>query len=204
MPTLDDVRMWRGKTMIDSDGDMIGTIEDVYVDRHTGRPAWAAVRTGVLGVKQTFVPIIDAEETPDEDVRVPYDKDAVKDAPQIDPKAELSHDEEREIWRHYGLTDYDDWKGEDRTTARDLPDEDRAGAGAGATEARGGPAGDAAPAAIVRLRRLAIDAPADAEDGHGPGRGRREAGGRRRTIGLAALVAGAAAAVIAWLLGRRS
>jgi sporulation protein YlmC with PRC-barrel domain len=113
MPTLDDVRMWRGKTMIDADGDTIGTIEDVYVDRHTGRPAWAAVRTGLFGITRTVVPILDAAETPDEEVRVPYDKDAVKDAPQIDPDAELSHDEERAIWRHYGLTDDDEWKGEE-------------------------------------------------------------------------------------------
>jgi uncharacterized protein (TIGR02271 family) len=47
----------------------------------------------------------------DQDVRVPYDKQLVKDAPRVDPDGHLSEAEERQLWRHYGL-DYD------RTTRR--------------------------------------------------------------------------------------
>jgi hypothetical protein len=88
----------------------------VFLDRQTGQPAWAAVKTGLFGHKHTLVPIRDAQVADDDEVRVPLDKEQVKDAPRIDPDGELSPDEERRLWEHYGMSDYDEWQGEDRTT----------------------------------------------------------------------------------------
>ncbi len=56
-----------------------------------------------------------------------HEKDLVKDAPNIDPDGELSTEEERRLYEHYGRGDYDDWgpDSEDRTEAgfgRDAPD----------------------------------------------------------------------------------
>ena len=48
MRTLDDVQTWRGLTMVDADGDKIGKIEAIYLDRQTGEPEWATDRTGLL------------------------------------------------------------------------------------------------------------------------------------------------------------
>ena len=152
MQTLENVQMWRGMKMIDADGDKIGTIEDILLDRQTGEPAWAAVKTGLFGRKQTLVPIRDAEATGDGEVRVPLTKDKVKDAPRVDPGGELTPEDERRLWEHYGLTDYDEWQGEDRTRDLALPgeEEDRARQG----EAAGG---NGAPAIVgVRLRRVVI------------------------------------------------
>ena len=33
---------------------------------------------------------------------VPFDKATVKDAPKMDPDGQLSHEEEAELYRHYG------------------------------------------------------------------------------------------------------
>jgi uncharacterized protein (TIGR02271 family) len=110
MPDLDTIRTWQGRTMVDRDGDRIGTIDAIYLDDHTGQPEWALVTTGLFGTKSSFVPLTQATPT-DRDVRVPYDKQLVKDAPRIDPDQHLSEAEERQLWRHYGL-DYD------RTTRR--------------------------------------------------------------------------------------
>ena len=66
MSTLEDVETWRGKKMVDADGDKIGTIEAVFLDRQTGQPAWAAVKTGLFGHKHTLVPIRDAQVTDDD------------------------------------------------------------------------------------------------------------------------------------------
>jgi hypothetical protein len=52
MQTLQDVQTWRGMKMVDADGDKIGAIEDILLDRQTGEPAWAAVKTGLFGLKQ--------------------------------------------------------------------------------------------------------------------------------------------------------
>jgi uncharacterized protein (TIGR02271 family) len=110
MPDIDTVRTWQGRTLVDRDGNRIGTIDAIYLDDQTSQPEWALVNTGLFGTKSSFVPLAQATQTGD-DVRVPYDKQLVKDAPRVDPDQHLSEAEERQLWRHYGL-DYD------RTTRR--------------------------------------------------------------------------------------
>ena len=102
MPDIDTVRSWQGATMVDADGDKIGTIESIYVDDQTGEPEWALVNTGLFGTKSSFVPLAQATPTGDQ-VQVPYQKQLVKDAPRIDPDQHLSESEEQHLWRHYGL-----------------------------------------------------------------------------------------------------
>src|SRR3954466_6358584 len=97
----DDVLGWRGQTMYDNDGDKLGKIDEIYLEQQTREPEWAVVTTGLFGTKQTFVPLADATTTGD-GVRVPYAKTQIKDAPGIDPDGALSHEEERELYRHYG------------------------------------------------------------------------------------------------------
>jgi uncharacterized protein (TIGR02271 family) len=105
MPDIGTVKAWRGKTVFDRDGSRIGPITDIYADTPAGRPEWAVVDTGLFGAKSTFVPIGEARPA-DGDVQVPYQKQLVKDAPKLDTDRDLSVDDERELWRHYGL-DYD-------------------------------------------------------------------------------------------------
>jgi len=105
MPDMDTVRSWEGRTLVDRDGGRIGRIDAFYLDDHTGEPEWALVNTDLFGTKSSFAPL--AQATPaGEEVRVPYDKQLVKDAPRVDPDGYLSEAEERQLWRHYGL-DYD-------------------------------------------------------------------------------------------------
>jgi sporulation protein YlmC with PRC-barrel domain len=160
MKTLEDVQTLKGKKVVDPDGDKIGTIDQIYLDRHTGEPAWATVKTGVFGLKSSFVPISDAEIGEDE-VRVPFPKELVKDAPRIDPEGELTPEDERRLWEHYGRSDYDEWQGDDRTTALGLPDDRR-----DAPERDDTRHGGDGPAIVgVRLRRYVVVVPAgDAPD----------------------------------------
>jgi uncharacterized protein (TIGR02271 family) len=102
MPNIDTVRSWQGATLVDRDGDRIGTIDAIYVDDQTGEPEWALVNTGFFGTRSTFVPIAQASGSGDQ-VQVPYEKQLVKDAPNMDPDGHLSEQEEQELWRHYGL-----------------------------------------------------------------------------------------------------
>jgi uncharacterized protein (TIGR02271 family) len=102
MVDVDTVRSWQGRTMVDRDGDRIGEIDAIYVDDQTGEPEWALVNTGLFGTRSTFVPIAQATARGDQ-VQVPYEKQLVKDAPNMDPDGHLSEQEEQELWRHYGL-----------------------------------------------------------------------------------------------------
>jgi hypothetical protein len=143
MRTLDEVTSWRGKTMVDADGNKIGSIEEIYADRQTGEPEWAAVKTGLFGTKHSFVPITQAEPIDDDHIRVPFQKQQVKDAPKVEAGGELSPDEERQLWEHYGRSDYVDWQGQDRTM------------GTGMSDDQDQPAGE--PGVVgVRLRRVIV------------------------------------------------
>jgi sporulation protein YlmC with PRC-barrel domain len=163
MRTLEDVKTWRGMTMVDADGDKIGTIQDIYLDRQTGEPEWASVKTGLFGLKSSFVPIREAEPIGENQVRVPFQKEQVKDAPKVDADGELSPDEERRLYEYYGRSDYDEWQGDDRTTALGLP------ADREARFQRPGEAGmDTPPVVGVRLRRYVIITGGPVDEGERP------------------------------------
>jgi uncharacterized protein (TIGR02271 family) len=102
MPDVNTVRSWQGATMVDRDGDRIGTIDAIYVDDQTGEPEWALVNTGLFGTRSTFVPIAQASAHNGQ-VQVSYQKQLVKDAPNMEADGHLSEQEEQELWRHYGL-----------------------------------------------------------------------------------------------------
>ena len=104
-PSIETARGWRGRVMVDRDSNKIGEVVDIYLDNETDRPEWAVVRTGLFGLRSTFVPLAEAREVGDE-LQVPHQRLQVKQAPNIEPDGQLSAAEEAELYRHYGL-DYD-------------------------------------------------------------------------------------------------
>lgn len=91
------------RTVVDPDGNKIGTGFDVYLDNDTGQPEWLAVTTGLFGTKVSFVPLAGASLV-DDNVIVAHSKDTVKDAPRADADGQLSADEEAALYEHYGRT----------------------------------------------------------------------------------------------------
>jgi uncharacterized protein (TIGR02271 family) len=105
---------WRGRQIIDVDGDKVGTLEELFRDERTHEPEWAAVRTGMFGTKLSFVPLQGAAPA-GEDVRVPFAKSQIKDGPKIhDSDGQLSQEEESQLYEHYGMS-----YGEERADGRD-------------------------------------------------------------------------------------
>lgn len=113
---------WAGRTVVDLKGEKIGSLDEIYLDDETGQPEWALVHTGLFGRKSSFVPLAGAAPA-GEKVRVRCAKDAVKDAPSIEPEGELSQDEEATLYAHYGM-DY----GESRSDTG-LPEQGRGAVG---------------------------------------------------------------------------
>ena len=101
MPTLQDVEGWKGRTVVDPDGDKVGTLEEFYLDRQSGDPTWAAIRTGLFGTHTSLAPL-DGAAVSGNDVQLGYSKSAVKDAPRPEVEGELTRDEERRLFDHYG------------------------------------------------------------------------------------------------------
>ena len=110
MPEVSSAYEWRGRAVIDRDGEKVGKIDAIYLDQQTDTPEWALVNTGLFGSKSSFVPLTGAAPH-GENVAVTVTKDQVSEAPKVDPGQELTPDEEAELYRHYGV-DYADFRAE--------------------------------------------------------------------------------------------
>jgi hypothetical protein len=102
-PDIETALDWRGRTVRDPDGEKVGSLGDVYLDRQTDRPAWGSVRTGLFGRDESLVPLDSIEASEDGDLLVPYRRDVIKDAPRVDPDVALDADEEARLYAHYEL-----------------------------------------------------------------------------------------------------
>jgi uncharacterized protein (TIGR02271 family) len=98
---MTDLAAGRGNVYT-NDGDKLGSIGQLYVDDETGQPSWVTVNTGLFGTSESFVPL-QAASVDGNDVRVPYAKDLVKDAPKVERDGHLSPEEEDRLYRHYSL-----------------------------------------------------------------------------------------------------
>ncbi|WP_424346780.1 PRC and DUF2382 domain-containing protein [Kocuria sp. CH-021] len=123
-----DVNALLSATAYGSDGDKIGKVEQVFLDDNTEEVTFVTVNTGLFGAKESFVPVDGAQQDGDRLV-LPYTKDVVKDAPNVDADQHLSPAEEEEIYRYYKMN-YSGADGGDRD--RDLTDRDRTAGVAGA------------------------------------------------------------------------
>jgi PRC-barrel domain protein len=91
---------WRGRTLLDRRHEKIGKIGDLYLDEETDRPAYAGVRTGLLGRRESIVPLDGIAEQDDELV-ADYDAELIRDAPAVDPDEVLDEAEQARLARHY-------------------------------------------------------------------------------------------------------
>jgi uncharacterized protein (TIGR02271 family) len=106
MITREQVSTVIDHAVYDSEGNKIGNAKHVFLDDVTGEPEWVSVKTGLFGTNESFVPIHEASMV-DDHIEVPYAKDTVKDAPNVDVDAggHLSEAEEHRLYQHYGI----DW-----------------------------------------------------------------------------------------------
>jgi uncharacterized protein (TIGR02271 family) len=103
MITTKDIDAVSKGHVLDSDGDKVGPVDQVYLDNNTGEPEWVTVKTGMFGGKATFVPLAKATIA-GEDLRVPFAKAKIKDAPRVEADGDLSPAEEDELYTYYGMT----------------------------------------------------------------------------------------------------
>jgi sporulation protein YlmC with PRC-barrel domain len=134
---------WRGRSVVDRDGEEIGTLKEIYLDQDE-RPAWGSIHTGLFGLRQTLVPLTEVRLDGDR-LRVPYEREQVRSAPTIDPDVQLTDDEEQQLFRHYGVDDEQD---EEQATTADDPG--AAETGAVAAPADSVPEGQTADDAMTR------------------------------------------------------
>lgn len=104
MITREEISTLLDHSVYDGDGNKIGDAKHVFLDDASGRPEWVTVKTGMFGSSESFVPIRDAALVEDH-LEVPYRKDKIKNAPNVDIDAggHLSVDEEQRLYDYYGI-----------------------------------------------------------------------------------------------------
>ena len=100
MPDLDTVLAWRGKTIVDRDGEKAGTLGALYLD-DDDRPAYGGVQTGLFRRRESMVPLEGARIL-DDHVQVPYTLEQIRSAPNVDVDVNLTDEEQEQLAGHYG------------------------------------------------------------------------------------------------------
>jgi uncharacterized protein (TIGR02271 family) len=114
-----------GATTYGNDGEKIGRVGQIFLDDQSGRPEFVTVNTGFFGTNESFVPVADAT-LEDDRLLVPFPKDKVADAPNIDiDGGHLDEQQEQQLYEYYGLryasgTDLASGTGDGNGTGRDL------------------------------------------------------------------------------------
>lgn len=91
-----------GCGVYDEAGERIGSVGQVYLDRHGG-PAWVTVRTGSMAFQESFVPLTGARLDGGE-LTVAVGGDHVRRAPLVAADGPLVLGDAGRLYAHYGLT----------------------------------------------------------------------------------------------------
>lgn len=102
MPAFDVVRRWKGRVVLDRDGQFIGSVEEIYYDAETDQPGWALLDLGQADGKTSLVPLANATEWR-ERIHVPYDRVTVVRAPGMPPTRRLWPQDEAALYGYYKL-----------------------------------------------------------------------------------------------------
>lgn len=101
--TMTNDQTYVGSTVLDRQGEPIGTVKDVVFEEAAMTPTWLVVKPGLFRA-QHYVPAQNTYRTASSDVVVPYDADVVRNAPKAPAKEHvISHENRAALKRHYGL-----------------------------------------------------------------------------------------------------
>lgn len=99
-PSLNEALGRIGSRVDDLYGANVGRLEDVWIDPGTGVPRWLLVKEGRFGGRTTLIPFEDATAGAGH-VWVPYEREVVRGAPEIEPGAPLTQQVEQALRSHY-------------------------------------------------------------------------------------------------------
>ena len=117
-----------GEDVYNQLGEKIGSVERLYAGGGEGDPSWVGVNvsTGLFGGKLVLIPLARLKEE-DGQVRVPYDKEHLLEAPEVEAEDGLSDEEAEQLSEYFGVN-RGDQPAEDNpgSYASQMPDENEA------------------------------------------------------------------------------
>lgn len=100
--TNDEANRLHGQDVVGVEGEKVGSVDDLYVDADSGQPEWVLVNRGLFGMAHSVVPLMGARRGGDGGLQVAFTKDAVTKAPDVDAGTDITVDDERRLYEHYG------------------------------------------------------------------------------------------------------
>jgi stress response protein YsnF/sporulation protein YlmC with PRC-barrel domain len=89
-----------GARVMGGDGQVVGTVEQIFKDDKDGTPVWARIRAGT---RDLFVPLGGSRATKD-GLSVPFDSRQILSSPDLGVRQHMSAAQTDQLNRHYGLT----------------------------------------------------------------------------------------------------
>jgi uncharacterized protein (TIGR02271 family) len=89
-----------GTRVANSDGEAVGTVQQIFYDDKDGKPVWARIRAGT---RDRFVPLGGSRATKD-GLTVPFGTQQILSGPEINAEQHISLTQTEQLNRHFGLT----------------------------------------------------------------------------------------------------
>ncbi len=103
----------RGRDVYDRDGDQIGSVAELYVDREERKVRFLMIDSGgflgtAIGQTHRMIPVEAITDAEEDRVTIEPGKDKVAGAPPFDADVVPESDYQRDVYDHYGYG-YPDW-----------------------------------------------------------------------------------------------
>jgi len=99
--TDDELESWLGRDAVDSAGEPVGVVVDIYDDAETGRPTWLALAADMFGTRVNVVPARRARRR-GEDIVVCHTRAEIAATPSVRAHRTLSAADQYAVITHYG------------------------------------------------------------------------------------------------------
>ena len=99
---MSDPAAWTGFEVDDADGTRVGRVHGAYLDADGGEPVWLVLALGRRGAKKVAVPMRECASAAGR-VWIAQPREALRDAPAVDPSRPLLREHEAAICAHYGV-----------------------------------------------------------------------------------------------------
>jgi hypothetical protein len=121
---IEDIGSLPGKTITDQAENPIGKVKEIFAT-DDGYPMWVGVElsAGIGGKQLAFVPLARIKDENGE-LRVPYSKQRIGEAPEIDGDGSISAECDRKLRDYYGIDTGDqELRSDNKSYATLVPDE---------------------------------------------------------------------------------
>ena len=101
LPDAEEASGWVGARLDDMAGTPVGRIESLLVDARAETPTWFVIRRGRFG-RRSAIPAAFAAHGAGH-VWVPFTRETIRSAPDVNPDGGLSRDDERRLAAHFKI-----------------------------------------------------------------------------------------------------